>query len=281
MTLGLRRPPLDVLVPTYRRPAALAVTLAGLASQSLSCFRVIVSDQSDDESALRSGEVAAVARALRSAGRHTEIVSHLPRRGLAEQRDFLLSRASAPYVLFLDDDLLLSPRVLERMLAAIRAERCGFVGCAPIGLSFAEDRRPDEQGIELWEGRVAPERVGPERTSWGRHRLHNAANVLHVQTERDFERHQRFAEGLAYVPYHVAWVGGCVLYDRAKLDDTGGFSFWRELPANHAGEDVYAQLKVMARHGGCGLLPSEVVHLELPTTVTDRTIDAPIHLPLD
>jgi hypothetical protein len=31
----------------------------------------------------------------------------------------------------------------------------------------------------------------------------------------------------------------------------------------------------MARHGGCGLIPSGVYHMELPTTITERTVDAP------
>ncbi|MGI8475566.1 MAG: hypothetical protein ACR2OO_04250 [Thermomicrobiales bacterium] len=34
---------------------------------------------------------------------------HLPRRGLAEQRDFLLRRSRAPFVHHLDDDVLLDP----------------------------------------------------------------------------------------------------------------------------------------------------------------------------
>ena len=28
--------------------------------------------------------------------------------------------------------------------------------------------------------------------------------------------------------YRVAWVGGCVLYDTAKLREAGGFEFWCE-----------------------------------------------------
>lgn len=73
--------------------------------------------------------------------------------------------------------------------------------------------------------------------------------------------------------YKVAWIGGCVLYDRQVLEDAGGFTFWTELPSEHAGEDVVAQLRVMERRGGAGLLPSGAVHLELPTTVTNREVE--------
>jgi hypothetical protein len=75
--------------------------------------------------------------------------------------------------------------------------------------------------------------------------------------------------------YRVAWVGGCVLFDTAKLRDAGGFEFWRKLPAEHCGEDVVAQLQVMERYGGCGLLPSGAYHMELPTTIPARSVDAP------
>ena len=49
--------------------------------------------------------------------------------------------------------------------------------------------------------------------------------------------------------YKVAWVGACVLYDRAALLACGGFDFWPELPPEHVGEDVVAQLRVMERFG--------------------------------
>jgi hypothetical protein len=70
-----------------------------------------------------------------------------------------------------------------------------------------------------------------------------------------------------------------VLYDAAALRDVGGFSFWRELPPAHVGEDVLAQLRVIARHG-CGITPSGAYHQELATTVHDRRIDAARLLPV-
>lgn len=265
-------PPLDVLVPTYRRPAALAVTLTSLTAQTLPRFRVVVSDQTEDDVA-PSGELLTAVRLLRARGRPVELHRHLPRRGLAEHRQYLLDQARAPYALFLDDDVLCEPDLLARLLRVIREQGCGFVGAPLIGLSHLEDVRPHQQAIEIWEGPVRPETVTPEGPAWQRHHLHSAANAWHVQ------------EGLGAtdarpVLYKVAWVGGCVLYDVAKLHDVGGFSFWPQLPAEHCGEDVLAQLRVMARYGGCGVLPSGAYHQQLPTTVPDRTVDAPRALPL-
>ncbi|QOY94384.1 hypothetical protein IM543_00150 [Massilia sp. UMI-21] len=50
---------------------------------------------------------------------------------------------------------------------------------------------------------------------------------------------------------------------------------WRHLPPGHCGEDVLAQLRVMERFGGCGMLPSGAYHMELPTTLKAREVDAP------
>ena len=261
-------PKVDVLIPTYRRPAALAVTLTSLMAQTFRPFRVVVSDQSEGEPAAGRGEVKAVLRVLRETGRAAEAHTHLPRQGMAEHRDHLLGKAKTPYVLFLDDDVVLEPWVLQRLMETIERQKCGFVGCGLIGLSYAEDVRPDEQHVELWEGRVQPEHVEPGSVEWERYKLHNAANLLHVQRELG-------ATPDKPLPYRVAWVGGCTLYDAAKLRDCGGYEFWRDLPPDHAGEDVLAQLRVMERYGGCGILPPGAYHQELPTTVTMRRVDAP------
>lgn len=61
------------------------------------------------------------------------------RRGLAEQRQFLLDHATARYVLFLDDDVWLEPGALARMHAAIEELGCGVVGRAVRGLSHLDD----------------------------------------------------------------------------------------------------------------------------------------------
>jgi GT2 family glycosyltransferase len=261
-------PTVDILIPTYNRPCALAVTLTSFIAQTFRDFRVVVSDQTENYNVADSGEVKAAARVLQGHGHVVEILKHLPRRGMAEQRQFLLDQATAPYALFSDDDLIFESDAVERMLTAIREDNCGFVGCAVPGWSFINDVRPHQQQIEFWEGPIQPEDIGPASPEWQRHKLHNAANILHVAQQMGLtSQNQR--------KYKVAWVGGCVMYDTAKLRETGGFSFWNELPTEHAGEDVLAQLRVMRRYGGCGIIPTRVYHQELPTTVTNREVDAP------
>lgn len=261
-------PLVDVLVPTYRRPAALTMLLTSLLGQTFRDFRVIISDQTpEDCTYLESPEVLTARKALEWRGHEVHAFRHLPRRGLAEQRQFLLDKSTAPYVHYLDDDVLLEPEVMERMLSVIREEGCGFVGCPAASLHCLHDVRPHQHSIEPWEGQVRPEPFTPENIPWDRHLVNNAANPLHL--ERRLHLNGR------PLRYKVAWVGGAnVLYDREKLLGVGGFSWWDRLPPEHAGEEVVVQFLLIRRFGGCGVLPSGTYHLGLPTTVEDRSRNA-------
>jgi GT2 family glycosyltransferase len=264
----------DVLIPTIGRTAALAVTLTSLMGQTLRDFRIVVSDQDETANAADAREVAAIVRVLRTRGHAVAIRKHLPRRGMAEQREFLLDSVCAPYALFLDDDVILEPDLLARLVDTIALHRCGFVGSAVVGLSYQDDVRLADQAIEFIDGAVVPETLRPDMPQWRRHRLHSAANLYHAAQRLGITAaNQRI--------YRVAWVGGCVLYDTAKLRASGGFAFWHGLPPEHCGEDVLAQLSVMARFGGCGLIPSGAYHQELPTTLPHRDVDAPKVLSLE
>jgi GT2 family glycosyltransferase len=204
---------------------------------------------------------------LEARGRAVRFVRHIPRRGLAEHRDFLLGEASAPYVLVLDDDVWLEPTAVARLREAIGVLGCGFVGAAVQGLSYRDDVRPHQlTPYEEWQGSVEPETISRDSPAWLRWTLHSAANPFHL------ERRLRLQPG-EWRAYKIAWVGGCVLFDHAALVRCGGFDFWSELPVDHAGEDVAAQWRVMARHGGAGIVPSGAFHLESHTMVPDRDVE--------
>jgi GT2 family glycosyltransferase len=261
-------PVIDVLLPTSGRTAELAVALAGLAAQDDPPFRLTVSDQSDDHAMAEAPAVQAMLRVLTAQGRDVRVLQHLPRRGIAEHRAFLLAQATAPYVLFLDDDVWLEPGLIATLHTAIEDLGCGLVGASAQGLSFLDDERPQEQEpFATWSGRVEPERLRPDSPGTERWTLHNAANLTHIAARTDLPES-------GWVPYRVAWLAACVLYRRSALEEVGGFDFWRDLPPNVAGEDVAAQWRVMERFGGAGVLPSGAVHLEAPTSIPDRGTDA-------
>lgn len=257
---------LDVLIPTRDRPAELAVTLSGLAAQDEE-FGVLVADQSGGGPVWEHGAVAGTVRVLRHLGHPVSLYRNVSRRGVAQQRAFLLERTGARYVLSLDDDVWLEPGAVRRMRTAIEELRCGFVGSFPHGLSYVDDHRPEqEKAYEEWTRRPHPERIRPRGPRWQRANLHAAANLLHVQERLDLAPGQWRA-------YKVAWLGACVLYDRAVLVASGGYDFWDRVPVDSVGEDVAAQLRVLARAGGAGIVPSGAYHLESPTTLPDRGME--------
>ena len=97
--------------------------------------------------------------------------------------------------------------------------------------------------------------------------MNNAANPMHLA--------QRLTPDGSPLRYKIAWVGGAnILFDRAKLLDVGGFSWWQRLPREHAGEEVVVQFLLIRKYGGCGILPHGTYHLGLPTTIVDRQRNA-------
>ncbi|MCL6432416.1 MAG: glycosyltransferase family 2 protein [Anaerolineae bacterium] len=260
-------PQVDVLIPTCGRKTALAITLTGLLAQTFRDFTVIIADQTEDEPYLESGEIRSLILALELRGHAVQTLVNLPRRGMAQQRQFLLEHARAPYVHFLDDDVLLGPAMLERMVQVLRSEGCGFVGAGVSGLRHLDDLRPgDLDSFEPWEGPVRPEPHTWETIPWERYRLHIRDNPWHLT--------RLYAADGRTVRYKVVWVGANTLYDREKLLSVGGFSWWTELPPNHSGEEVLAQLLLARRYGGCGILPAEAFHLQVPTQTAERDVKA-------
>ncbi len=257
----------SVLIPTYERPESLVMTLSGVASQTVTNLQVVISSQGSHR-AEASPVAQTVARVIEARGGSVEW-HHREPRGIAEQRHFLLNRAEADYALFLDDDIFMEPFVVEQLLSVLKTEDCGFAGAFPAGLTFVDDVRPDQQHIELWEGPVQPEVVEVEGTGWERWHLHRAANLYHVSQNLDLPPGE-------FLRYKVAWIGSCVLYDRKKLLEVGGFSFWKELSRYHKAEDVVVQNLLMRHFGGCGVVPSGTYHAEIETTTfsPEGTVEA-------
>ena len=257
----------SVLIPTYERVESLIMTLSGVAAQTMTDLQVVVSSQGRYE-AERNPVTRALGRVIEARGGSVEW-HHREPRGISEQRHFLLGRARAEPVLFLDDDVFMEPYVVEHLLSVLETEKVGFVGAFPAGLTFADDVRPDQQKMELWKGSVQPEVVEPDTPAWERWHLHRAANLYHLEKE------------LALPPgellrYKVAWIASCVLYSKEKLLEVGSFSFWEELPRYHKGEDVLVQNLLMRRYGGCGVVPSGAYYSQVETTTfsPEGTVDA-------
>jgi glycosyltransferase involved in cell wall biosynthesis len=247
----------DVLLPTYNRLTSLIMTLSGVAAQTLTDLRVIVADQGQ-EPVEQEQVIQTLRRVIEVRGGSVEWHTRPQINGIVEQRDFLLRRATADAVLYLDDDVFMEPWVVERLLETLQMQHCGFVGAFPAGLSHRDDVRPEQQVVDYWDGPVQPEVVEPDSPQWKRAQLHRAANLYHLS---------RSLPPGEFRLYKVAWIASCILYDRAKLLEVGGFSFWPRLPRYHSGEEVLVQNLLMRRWGGCALMPSGTYYSQVPTTV--------------
>lgn len=246
----------DILLATRNRPHSLIMALAGVAGQWLKDIRLIIADQSDD-SLIDDPVAQTLCRLIEVRGGQVEWHCRPPIYGTAEQRHFLLGEATADYVLYLDDDVYMEAWVVTTLLEMIQRERCAFIGAFPVALSHRYDVRPHQQQIEYWDGPVQPEIIEPGSPQWERRSLHLAANLFHIA--------QTFQPG-EFQLYKVAWIPACVLYDRGKLLQVGGFSFWHKLPRHHAGEQLLVQNLLMRRWGGCGLVPSGTYDSQAETT---------------
>ena len=247
----------DVLLPTYDRLTSLIMTLSGVASQTLTDLRVIVADQGQ-EPVEQEPVIQTLRRVIEVRGGSVEWHTRPQINGIVEQRDFLLRRATADAVLYLDDDVFMEPWVVKRLLETLQEQHCGFVGAFPAGLSHRDDVRLEQQVVDYWDGPVQPEVVEPDSPQWERWQLHRAANLYHLS---------RSLPPGEFRLYKVAWIASCILYDRAKLLEVGGFSFWLRLPRYHSGEEVLVQNLLMRRWGGCAIMPSGTYYTQVPTTV--------------
>jgi GT2 family glycosyltransferase len=116
-------PDLSVVIPTYRRHAVLGRTLTALAGQTLARerFEVLVVDDpvEDDPDAVAAviARTGLAARQLHRAGR-----------GVSSARNAGWREAAADVILFLGDDILAQPDLLDRHLAAHGRHASGPVG---------------------------------------------------------------------------------------------------------------------------------------------------------
>lgn len=115
-----------MLIPTYRRPRLLALCLDSLRSQTVppGDFEVVVVD---DCSGPETVEILTGAEATMPTLRW---VSQPENRGPAAARNRAIEMASSDLLLFLDDDIVASPTLVERHLAAHSEDRgpVGVVG---------------------------------------------------------------------------------------------------------------------------------------------------------
>ena len=131
-------PDVSVVVPTKDRWALLSrnALRSALGQRSVELEVIVVDDGSRDETPERLAELA-------TADRRVRVVRHDHPRGVSAARNAGIEAARAPWVAFLDDDDVWSPRKLEAQLAA--------AGRAGAAWAYAGAIAVDETGGPLYE----------------------------------------------------------------------------------------------------------------------------------
>lgn len=112
--------PIAVVIPSRNRPDLLARTLDSLLHQTHLPTEILVVDASDKDALLENAELLHVAaRGSGSALRHLTSL----RAGAAPQRNQGVENAGQPFILFLDDDILLTPDCLAKLHGAMQADQ--------------------------------------------------------------------------------------------------------------------------------------------------------------
>ena len=130
--------PVTAVIPTRDRVRALEATLSALMCQQEIPSDVIVVDSSTNSGTL--GLIAALSKVWPSCSRIIHVKANVP--GAAPQRNQGVALALTPYVLLLDDDILLEPTALMVMWQAIQYTP-NVVGVTPtyVGDGYAPPRR--------------------------------------------------------------------------------------------------------------------------------------------
>lgn len=169
-------PRISVIIPTFGRPEFLEETLRSVAAQTYPAFQVIVVDDCSEVPVEIPDQLDLPVTLLR----------HVRNQGSAAARNTGLAHATGEWVMFLDDDDLLTPRRLElavHNMGAARAHAAAVEVFSPSGKRLL-DRRFEGDLREVFLNGEHP---------WGRHPMmgqmvHRREDV--VQFDPTFRRAQ-------------------------------------------------------------------------------------------
>ncbi len=141
-------PAVSVIIPTFNRPAFLEEAVQSVLAQTISDYEIIVIDNGSE------GRFQARIQDVRRFGAHISMYRLPPARGVSAARNFGLEKATGDYVVFLDDDDLLHPQMLETNLSVFsKNPGADIVTC--LSNAFIDHSSPDHSLQVDWRERVA------------------------------------------------------------------------------------------------------------------------------
>jgi len=146
----------DVLVPTYNRPAMLRQCLESIQVQTYTDIRVIIGDDGVDD------DTRTVAQDFCGRDDRFNYVRNAATLGIYGNTNALFTRVTAPYVHFMHDDDWLEPNFYERMIAGLEESPEAALAWPRVFLSQGEN----ESVFTLLPDRFSHDQVLPGETAF-------------------------------------------------------------------------------------------------------------------
>jgi glycosyltransferase involved in cell wall biosynthesis len=215
----------SVIIPTLNRPDLLQEAVRSVLTQTYPPEQIIVVDDGSDDPVQQKIDAMQRSNSLVS-------VYHLSQNvGASAARNFGLQKASGDFILFLDDDDLLHPKMLESSLYYFLCNPDIDVTCCKCKMFYS----PDFQDVSTDPGRTKKRRYSPRRTC-----LLDRRNAFNLETEP-------YTEILSTCPP----IHSCLVRRRS----VGDVRFPTDLKA---GEDTFFWLSLAFR--GCRFKSNHHIH---------------------
>lgn len=143
----MKTPVVSVVIPTSNRPAFLEEAVQSVLAQTVSDYEIIVIDNGSED------RFQARIQDLRRFGAQIYTYRFPSNRGVSAARNFGLEKATGDYILFLDDDDLLHPRMLEANLQVFE-ENPGADIVTCLSNAFIDHSSPEHSFQVDWRKRV-------------------------------------------------------------------------------------------------------------------------------
>lgn len=112
-----------VIIPTHNRPELLKKAVASVLKQGLENLNIIIIDDHSDENYRSKIELVAQSH------EGIQLIRNERKKGVAFSRNTGLNLAKGEFILFLDDDDILLPKMLKQSLRAIETNHLDLVSC--------------------------------------------------------------------------------------------------------------------------------------------------------
>lgn len=215
-------PTVSIILPTYNRAYCIGRTIDAIRAQTFTDWELIVCDD------WSSDETPAVVHSYLAADTRIRYERH-PRLGLPGNRNSGIARARARLIYFIEDDVVLEPAALGKLVCAFRQLKCKGVKLGAVGPRSIE---PPKKGRLLLLERKTANRA--------RERMETPSRIDRW-TGLMYQNYGMSGSGLKRSSLLPSWS----LFDREALEAVGGYEgrVYNRFNFSHEETDLFVRLQ--------------------------------------